>query len=272
MNMNRADLVEWIDLAPKVAFAVGAVAYGAGLLIVNSYLQTYGVYTTSLLRADFVLTGLLWLFILALSSALVVAIASFVPHVKRHWRAGRRVSAVFLAVLCGPGMSGLLVLPASLFSGSQLNYFDGTTWILIAKIMLPTAAFLWTTRQARSAVSAWRLKKEGLGDFPLSQVTLALVVGLGIPASYARVAYPLFLPTYGGGRPVQVRVFTDTQEASVRATLRQDEPDPGAFLLVAESGEWLVLAERSSAAIEPRKRVTVRIRREAVTALQVLAR
>lgn len=273
--MNRADVIEWINLAPKLALIIGATAYSAGLLIVNSYLQGFGVYTTSLLRADFVLAGLLWIFFCVLSSGAVLTIVSFVSLARRFWRLknpklGHKVLVWILVILGVPAFSGLLALPIFFFSGREISYFDGKTWLAIAAMLLPIAGFFWVGRRTWVAVRTWRAKKEVLATFPAYLVTLWLVIGLGVPTAYARVAYPLFLPTYGGGRPVPVRVFTDTQEPSVRKALRQDESDAGAFLLVAETSEWLILADRSWAANPPHKRVAIRIRRDAVTALQFL--
>src|SRR5688500_1967945 len=70
----RLDTIrQWVDPAFRIVVGVGALAYGCGLVITNLYLRRFGTFSTSVANVQFVMSGLLFLFLLGLGYALWLA-------------------------------------------------------------------------------------------------------------------------------------------------------------------------------------------------------
>lgn len=182
------------------ALGVG-ILYTIGVLIVNLNLGQYGVMSLDLARPEYVMAGLLWLF---LTSVAVWSVHSGITQVKRHWTARRRWLHVIF-----DGFA-VLVIPAGTLVG--LGYRpvkDAPDWVMFAGGLLVTGTGAWlyavvgvgrvVTKNSSASVGVSSMKNL---QAVVNAVTLSLVA-LGL---YAAVIYPDLPREYGGGRRPTVEI------------------------------------------------------------------
>lgn len=269
IGLSREEFTGWVELGGKLLLALGGTCYAVGLVIVNAYLFRYGVYSTSLLRSEYVLAGLLWLFLLAVGSVLVAAADRSLKD-----RTGRR--RLFIAISVALRVLAALLLPAALvglFSGLELFLTDWRTWVIVAVILLTPGYILPHARDCAIDIRGWRSSGAKFADFPIERVAMLCFFCLLAVGSYAHIVYPSFLPMYGGGRPIQVRLVPAPGSAEVftalalGATPVADEE----FDLIAETADWLVLARSQPRSMFTAPKSPLRLRRDMVGAIQVRA-
>jgi hypothetical protein len=267
IGLSREEFTGWVELGGKLLLALGAICYAVGLVIVNAYLLRYGVYSTSLLLSEYVLAGLLWLFLLAVGSVLVAAADRALKD-----RTGRR--RLFIAIGVALRVLAALLLPATLvglFSGLELLLTDWRTWVVVAVILLTPGYILPHARDCAIDIRGWHASGAKFADFPIDRVSMLCFFCLLAVGSYAHIVYPSFLPMYGGGRPTQVRLVPAPGSAEVftalalGATPVADEE----FALIAETADWLVLARSQSRSMFAAPKSPLRLRRDMVGAIQV---
>src|SRR5215467_13283123 len=67
---------EMLEASAKVLIGVSALSYILGLLITNMHLRKYGAFHLTFAQFEYVLTGLLWLFLAGISYMIYVTAAS----------------------------------------------------------------------------------------------------------------------------------------------------------------------------------------------------
>ena len=271
VGISRDEFATWVELGGKVLLGIGAICYAVGFVVVNAYLLKYGVYSASLFRTEYVLAGILWLFLLAVASVLVASADKSLKRARLHFAEGRRLLpaiVVALRILLALGTPMVLV---GLFSGQDLVPWDWRTWIVVAVILLTPGYIVPHAREFGAELRAWRATGGAFADFPIYGVSMICLFGFLAIGSYAHIAYPSFLPMYGGGRPTVVRLVPVPGSAEVFSAIAVGPATAGGedFDLIAETSDWLVLARSQPIAMFAAPRSPFRLRRDMVAAIQV---
>ena len=190
--------------------------FASGYLIVNIRLSRFGVYAPGLLRADYVLAGLLFVCIVGVGFAFTTWAFRDAPDVQKHWRNGAKHIAV-LTVL-----SSLIfaLLPQWLIiaSLSDLTWRE-TGWTLFS------LAGIVATLQVVQLQRPWFRHGE-LPDyvrFERRYVLLAIALNAFFCLSiYAHDVYPKIPSVYGGGQksPVMLVVTPEGAQVAMQLGLR----------------------------------------------------
>src|SRR5262245_59509660 len=146
LGLTRSRIIgfrEMLETTAKVLVGVSVLGYIIGLLITNMYLRQYGVFHLSFAQFEYVLTGLLWLFLVGLSYMIYVIPTINIPIPIKpespNWmKFTHKLGRVLLHYLFG-----ILALsfPLSVLSGFE---FDQLSWgsFLASVTLLATPFFI----------------------------------------------------------------------------------------------------------------------------------
>ena len=256
-------------MAGKVAVWVGAASYGVGLVIVNTHLLKYGVSQPTLLRADYVLAGLLWIVLTGIAGISVLGFLSTWRYVRRDWRARHRVLAVIKAVLSPVLLPAALLFPVIFLSAVRLQFDQLSFWIVVGILLLTGGLLIGAARTVVQEVRKWRSQNKPFEEFPVYEIVFQCFMALAALSAYSQWVYPELLPTYGGGRATSVRLVpaqgsTDIFRGAFGSATDQDT----IFELIGETDNWLIVTQRRR--IPGTDEAAVRVRRDLVAAIRAV--
>jgi hypothetical protein len=261
-------LKDWADIGAKTALGTLTASYVMGLLVVNFHLQQYGLTQFGLLHVEYVITGLVWLFLVAFGGLTAKRVwhltAAQVADRTHPWLA-RRAMAYFLSMPC------LFFVALSFLTDGTLSPFHWQGYLVGAGLAL----------QGRFAMDTWTsLRRVGsrfrdgsiLTEKDHSTMYRALfdVVGFFflVPV-YAVVLYPLLSPAFGGAKELDVSMVIKAEQVPVIRALGfsvTDERVTAPVKLIIETPEFLLVrppVQKNRA----RELKAVRIRRDLVDAV-----
>ncbi len=212
------DAQKAIELGSRSAILLGGACYVAGLLIANLHLGQYGVYNLSILRAQYVLVGALWIFLVASAAALLLFALNHVKQAYAEARTtgsgsrivGKLVEALLAIVTEFAGWAFLV----SFVSGYQVTVWISPAVALRAFGILLIGAIAWVAafrdvRSLRAAVADVSILRHpdmrripGLDPLRLSlsaqtgrgflELSVRVILNIGALSAYALYVYPYF--------------------------------------------------------------------------------
>jgi hypothetical protein len=273
LGTRLTDVQKAIDLGSRSAILLGGACYVAGLLVANLYLGQYGVHNLSILRAQYVLVGALWVFLVASAASFIILASNSVKSAHRQVRSTPG-SPPSLRIV---GKS----LEASLFIGSEfvtwaclVIFVSGYhLWIspavalrALGILLLSAGAWFAALRDFRwlrvAVADVFILRRGGVrrilkptpSQLSLStqagrglfELSVRLVLNIGALSAYALYVYPYFPPAIGGGRLPMIALAVAPEHASVLRELGVATPSSGRIFepleLVMEAGDSFLLA------------------------------
>jgi len=220
-NMNAREIVQAL---PSLAVGFTVVCFSVGLLIVDLSLARYGIFSSELIRSEYVTAGALFIFLVALMQLSLSYGLKDIESAAPRWREGGRIASVFIVIfglfeiLCGP------TLALNFMSDGKLDVGKSETWIVIgimvnasilSSVLLERSIELWKgiqvplTTESIETTSLFRLRRIlGLVLFNYLAITM-----------YAYYAYPYLSPAIGGGRREQVMLLATEQGIAVSKSL-----------------------------------------------------
>jgi hypothetical protein len=241
-------LRDWIDVGAKVSFGALTGCYAAGLIIVNAYLRQYNLTQFGLLQVEYVVTGGVWLFLVAFATFSAKYVWHRASVAVAEWRAGGRR---FL-----PGVSALItivVLPTTFFLGlslltdGQLYLFSWKGPLVGLSLAFQGGVAIVLLRDVRMVVrkvkdkSIMTEKDQATANNVLGGL-LIFVVFLG---TYAQLVYPAVSPTFGGGKQLTVSLVFKAEQVPLMRSLGftvSQERVTTPLMLILETPDFLLLA------------------------------
>jgi hypothetical protein len=252
-----------------VIIAAAATCYVFGLLIVNLWLSSHGLHSLELARADYVLTGAAYLFLVALSSVACRQVA----FSYRKWKQKREYRPMGLAVVYVAGIFSTITV----MSGHSLGVtFSG--WGIWLGIAVLIAGAISSERTVQDAKRTWNTFKadnsaERNAEFYQSQIASLLnsmFVVVLVTAGYACFVYPVIGLGYGGSNRAPVVLIAAPGGAWVAVQLGlpvNNNAEIGPVRILAESEiELFVLRMNDTASDAP----AIRLDRRFVEGMRVL--
>lgn len=224
---------EPIELASKAIVGVLGVTYVAGLLILNFYTRQYGLTYLGFLQIEYVMVGLLWLFLTSLVYCGAAFWWSFVKRILRksdkqqnegHGPAYRIYGMILnLGLGLGAAIISPLFVLAALTDTQQFNMFKGH-WRSLA-ILYSAVLGLFVVVDA--AQKAYRYRSTIVAEmkwYSVSHFIYYFILLIGPLGSYALYVFPKLSPAVGGGHPRRVALVIkgDQFEAAEASGLKLD--------------------------------------------------
>jgi hypothetical protein len=239
VGVPASELRDTLEVAGRLAVGGIAAAYVSGFFILNLHLRSYGLSGLGLARAGYIMAGVLWLGLLLtmFTGVVVVRWTYIIVRTSRElYGLGRRALSLLLGAI---GAYSVLTLPIRFASGKWLGPWTARLAYAVAVVALQAVAVFLVIR----SIQRRRIHREqpDFGDpanHPARHAVVALFVMIGSVILYAEVAYPLFLPAYGGGRSTGVRLtFSnhDAQATELRVLHGRD------VFLIADTEQWIAV-------------------------------
>ncbi len=268
----RTSLKDWIDISAKVAFGALAACYVIGLLVVNFYLRQYGLTQFGLLQVEYVMTGIVWLFL--------VAFATFAAKYAWHrasaeisdWRAGGKrfwsaVGAVIIIVL----LPSFFFQGLSLLTDGSLNLLHWKGYLLGVGLAIQGTVALRVLAYLR--LIALKVRDKSIlaeKDHTTIYNALYTFVGfLGLIPTCALYLYPLLSPTFAGARASDISMVIKSEQREMMNALGFSITGERVTLpvkLILETSEYLLVLPPSQQARTTKVRA-IRIRKDLVDAI-----
>jgi hypothetical protein len=194
-----------IEAVSKCALLGSAALYAIGLLITNFNAQTYGRYSLSLIEAQYVLVGSLWMALTLLSFAVT---RSAVRWLKGHgpWRGrqtGKNLINVFWVLVAWMGLSSVYAQVMSL-AGLENAFFGWRTWLSLAVLVFTNISLgalveeTWKDMNRKGAPGDSFLARLWKADsIQISKRILYFFMSLSL---YSNLLYSYLSPAVGGGK------------------------------------------------------------------------
>ena len=240
----RSSASDLIARASQSVPAVAAVCYALGLTIVNLHLGRFGYQSFGLIKTSYVTAGLWAVVVLWLAVLTIFFFKSYFHNINGS-RWGKLRTRLWRGLLFVSVAHWLLNYIAQAVHCGEWTLVTTLGWglLLIGNIWqyTPEPPTVPEVHPARSFLVALRHK---LGHLPL---TLPLLIGAGFLFLNAMASLWGQIPAaYGGGRPIGVVVYADTNRTTTRAlrTMHFDPDSTAAFqaLMIAREDDGIVLA------------------------------
>ena len=209
----------------RVAFLAVGVPYGLGLLIVNFDLGRHGLFSSNLVRSEYVMAGCLWLF---LTLTMVAAVWDW--YLKLTGESDKKSSFKELCQLVGKSIILLYLLSyiLGILSRGSITVFSlnaNTLWAFFSLFLNATSVLVvrkslkWMLGQERPSdmFKVWLSP-----DAPFLSLSVSLVAILVSLSYYSMSIFPQIPREHGGGKkPVVDLLLTETPPDYLREFLKE---------------------------------------------------
>jgi len=242
-----------VETITKGAVALAAVAYAAGLLIVNSSLARFGIVVSDLARAEYALAGATFTLLFSIVyGATHFARGVFLTGDSESWSRSERIKRtlkyIFVAQVFG-------WIPLNFASGGDLDVSRWEPWVTLVVFVYGSVCF---DQIVRFFVDGWTavvpLRHQASGDVAARAAFYAMIAsftGLVVSAlTYAFLIYPDVPAAFGGGRHADVAILCSSASQDVCRSLplphdRGGHLAPVRIVAHSSSGAYVVPAAGS---------------------------
>lgn len=280
-SRQRKDaLHEIVSVLPSITLGATGISYGLGLLIVNIYLNRYGVYTVELVRSDFVLVGAAFIFLVALATTSAARGMVLVRRYPDAWKETKLRTRLWrITTVTVQALFAFVLAPALALVTLSRNAVGLDQWQIWLAAVLLSGTGVHAANLCRQAVQVVREalappNGEANTSGLMSQAYFALDVVLSLSlsiGSYALLAYPHLAPAFGGANRDRV-VLAPTQagtEVARHLRLPMDaNGDIGPVKLLSDTETELVIVAGDDSSYKTK---AIRIRREYISAVVAIA-
>jgi hypothetical protein len=242
------------EAVAKLLLPASGLLYSVGLLVSNVYFQQFGLSTFSLVRAQYVLVGLLWFLLIVLSLIMTAAVFDGVQALVRTWssepvkrpalfrKASWDLFSVGVTVYVGKSLLALLgIRDLSAWQYSVIVFIIESNFLVLA--LLASAIF----RAVRGA--EWPGRSSPVYIVSLCGAVLALLGG------YSVVVFPYLDQDFGGGRLHKIDLILKPENVTALRKLGLDVSKDGRLgpvLLISEGSEGFLITTSQSVSDAPK--------------------
>jgi hypothetical protein len=198
-NFLQTQLSQGAEMVTKWAAVIGGLAYFSGLIITNIFMAEKGFFLIQLLKADYILIGGLWLFLLFIAFVWIGSIIDIFREKDPDETIIDRIVTSF-AFLIGYVLCVALV---SVFSVDEVTGLDDLHLLYVLGVFGGQAISI---HMGLWIINKWREQKDlTKGLYPLLSIFSVVIVTIFL-SSYYRYAldiYPLYPRIIGGGKPAK---------------------------------------------------------------------
>jgi hypothetical protein len=256
MENTRAGIFDkWqgrLEMFPKITLATAAVAYVAGMLILNLHLREFGIHFLGFLKLEYIMVGTLWVFLSGLAFSAVYTVIQTIKEfvrltgtstkgpvhrlIDRKWR----LFGIPMLLLVALHMVIANVTDTPLPS----SVLERSSWTILAVLCVSTGGLVLVWRTGVAALKRlWSTQ-----NLPPMLFQSAFLVAFFLPSLslYADRAYPLLSRALGGGRPQVVRLIIAEKSVwaavAVGLPLDQATRTSGPLEVILEASDFFLIA------------------------------
>ncbi len=214
-NVNAREIIQ---VLPSFVVGFAAVCFSVGLLIVNLRLARYGVFSSELVRSEYVTAGALFIFLVTLTQLSLTYGLTEIESAAPRWRDGRHIASVFTVIF------GLMEIFAPLVIALNFMSDREFMWIVIGTLVgASTTGSILLQRLIEFSrvilVPPSTVSTESKRRIQLRALLMLLVFNFSSITLYAYYAYPHLSPAIGGGKREQVMLRATEQGIAVSKSL-----------------------------------------------------
>lgn len=211
---HLASLSRWTDAAQVIAkggVAFIGTTYVIGLLVLNMHVRTFGAYYLGFLQIEYVMVGMLWIFLVGL-------VFCFVLYIYNQFRKGSKlikrgkplstIGTIFLSIVL-PVITGVgsLSFALGIFSDDQLQLHTRGFWIVtgvLAMNIVVISLLVFGVKERFGTVESSNTDRTSrmAAMFDVLYIVVFALVGLSL---YSKHVFPRLSPVFGGGKRQQIQ-------------------------------------------------------------------
>jgi hypothetical protein len=265
LGISATTIKDGAEIVGKFALATVAVAYVAGLIVTNLHLRSYGLAGVSLVRAEYVLTGSLWLTLVGIGYVSARILLAGFRRAMMAWKTRARISSIAYVIASLGTAFGLINVSLSILAQSWPGEPEWHFRVAILVVLLFPAALWPTAVWLRTFLVARATDKD---DTTTGQHGVIAIIALLLALFlHAEIVHPLILPAYGVGRLIRARVVLMNEARSTKMMDRLDLDGRDDWRVVADTDHWVVLTTAPAVKRPFSKSRSVRLRHELVAAV-----
>jgi hypothetical protein len=258
---------EMLEAAAKVLVGISVLSYIIGLLITNMHLRNYGAFHLSFTQFEYVLTGLLWLFLVGLAYLAYITTTnhfSVEPKASKWKWWGYNVGGLLVYFVFG---IATLYFPLMFLSNYEIDVFSWrAVYISVSLILAP----IIIDGVGKRAYRFFQAAKQRTLPRDAVDTLVGIILVLASLTGYASSVYPNLSPVYGGGKPQKIILVAKpdqvTQLKNLGINVNSENRQIGPLEIIYESGDYLILSTPEE--IKERKNIqSIRLKKDMFDAI-----
>jgi hypothetical protein len=188
-------LVELTNTLSKLGLAIFGAAYVIGLVIHSTHVTTYGLYYLDFLKVEYVMAGLLWIF---LTSASYLYCYLLRRGIVNYWRTSPRSKLMKVIIYFWWLLSFLIVVAGIIQLFVSTNYRTNRGLLVVTGVLIlnALAVYVFVSGATTFFLKLDKQKKQKINASEVLLFGLGAIVAITL---YARYAFPKLSHHWGGG-------------------------------------------------------------------------
>jgi hypothetical protein len=208
-----------LEVASKVLIAISAISYITGFLILNMHLREYGVSQLSFAQSEYVIVGILWVFLTAYSFFVldIFILPAYLAY-KYNPKIIRDNFKIMKIIFIGMSPVCLLIiylayfLPLYPLSDGKIDLLSWKGIRIVINLMIG-AASIQALMHSFGRIS--KIIKLRLEFIPILESFIIIIVIIGILSGYSKLVYPIMSSVYGGGNHQSIMTVIKTEQVDM---------------------------------------------------------
>lgn len=257
---DKAQIKSWsvqdvVQTISPAMFGFAGLCFASGLLVVNLRLAKFGVFDSNFVRVEYVLTGALFLFLVAIAGFSFDHVLSNIRAALHRWKERHWATAIVQMSISVLAYFGTQTFAIGVLSDYRVGFLSWKALAIIA-IALAAAVHLRAALDRSQKIYvclARRDEDETRVELSrhLNELGSSLAFVLVFIAAYAQYAYPYLSQAYGGGwREKVILIPTEHGTNVIKRLGFQTNPEQnfvGPVEILAESDKELIVLPDKSA-------------------------
>jgi hypothetical protein len=287
MNISSMSPQDVIKAIPTLIIGISTICFVLGLIIVNVHLSEYGIYSSELIRSEYMLAGAVYLALVAITTICLHYVVRF-RKLKILWKRKRYVTAATRFLFTALIAVALITITLMVISLEQLRLNNPDLWfsilILVSVVLINTYQYKKITDESHknrfrdgSIINkdGEAIKKIGIAVKserydPVGLVFVALLSFLLI-ALYALSTYKYIHTSFGGGNKDAVFLSPTARGLIVSKALllplNESETLVGPLEVLTESDKEIIILIPNEIS---GNKVAIRLNKELFDAVQAI--
>jgi len=234
----------------SLAVASTVICFTVGFLVISICLGRYGIYSTDLIRSEYITTGLLFVILNIITYLSYSAGLSSAKFVIQRWKEGRRIESILGVTFVVMEFFSPMSFALGAISGFKPFLGDSNWWTVVLGLLMSTFCtciliehIVELLNDIQEPLSVDSSRQPFISK--IKKTPLLLMFSLMGFWYYANYAYPYIPSTLGGGWRGQVTLLATTQglaaSKSFKLPIQEDTQLIGPLQLLTETDSEIVV-------------------------------
>jgi hypothetical protein len=213
LGTNVRDIAQSLS---SLVVALTVICFSIGFLVINLRLGRYGVYSTDLIRSEYVTTGLLFVILVVITHLSYSAGLSSAKFVIQRWKEGKRIESIFGVTFVAMEFFAPMSVALMVLSGFKPFLGLPNSWTVLGALIISTFFMsiliehvVELLKDIQEPLSVESSRERFISK--IKKTPFLLIISLWGFWYYANFAYPYLSSTLGGGEKGSVILLATTQ-------------------------------------------------------------